>query len=394
MKLLFVHDHPFYKQADGEVFTGGSFPRELWSNYLINFQHIDVFARNSKSLNSKNGISSTKNVSFYLTKNYSSATDVILNLQKIKQELKILIEKADVVLVRLPSVLGFIAGNLAYKMNKKVWVEQVGNAKEALGSHGSLLGKVAAPFFEYQNKKIVKQADFVSYVTENKLQKDYPTHPQAITVSLSDVIINSILEKQGLKQERFSGNIFRIGLIGGFDAKYKGQDVLLTAISLLEESIKENIKISLVGKGDFSWVLDLSKSLNLIENIEYIGGLEAGNQINDFLSKLSLYVQPSLTEGMPRATIEAMAMGCPVIGSNVGGIPDIVSKKFVHQRGNAQELSNHIKQLYLDREILVKESTSSLKKAIPYLKENLDKKRRDFYSEMSARLNRGPIGIA
>lgn len=385
MIILFIHDHPFYSNGN-TVYSGGGLPSIIWKNYLINFDKVIVYGRFSDNEKDKKVESSTKNVSFFLTKNYSATTDVVKNHSKIKQELKILIDKADVILVRLPSVLGFIAGNLAYKMNKKVWVEQVGNAKEALGSHGSLLGKVAAPFFEYQNKKIVKQADFVSYVTENKLQKDYPTHPQAITVSLSDVIINSILEKQGLKQERFSGDIFKIGLIGGFDAKYKGQDILLKAISLLEENIKSNIKIYLVGKGDYSWVLNLARRLNLIENIEYIGGLEAGNQINDFLSTLSLYVQPSFTEGMPRATIEAMAMGCPVIGSNVGGIPDVVSERFVHKRGNAQELSNHIKQLYLNREILVQESASSLKKAIPYLKENLDKKRQEFYSLMNERL--------
>lgn len=385
MTILFIHDHPFYRSQE-IIYSGGGLPSIIWKNYLINFDKVIVYGRFSDNEKDKKVESSTKNVSFFLTKNYSATTDVIKNHSKIKQELKILIEKTDVILVRLPSVLGFIAGKLAIKMNKKVWVEQVGNAKEALGSHGSLLGKVAAPFFEYQNKKIVKRANFVSYVTENKLQKDYPTHPQAITVALSNVIINSILEKQGLKQERFSGDIFKIGLIGGFDARYKGQDILLNAIALLEEDIRKNIKISFIGKGDYAWVLNLAESLNLKDNIEYIGPLEAGKQVNEFLKTLSLYVQPSLTEGMPRATIEAMAMGCPVIGSNVGGIPDIVSKKFVHQRGNAQELSNHIKQLYLDREILVQESTSSLKKAIPYLKENLDKKRSEFYSLMNERL--------
>lgn len=385
MKLLFVHDHPFYK-GDNIIYTGGSFPKQLWSNYLLNFNDIKVYARTSKSINSKNGISSAENVSFYLTQQYSSPIKLITNKKRIEQELEILIKDVDVVLTRLPSALGIIAGYVALKFNKPLWVEQVGNAKEALGSHGSLLGKVAAPFFQYQNIKIVKQADFVSYVTENKLQKDYPNHPQAITVSLSNVIINSILEKQGLKQERFSGDIFKIGLIGGFDARYKGQDILLNAIALLEEDIRKNIKISFIGKGDYAWVLNLAESLNLKDNIEYIGPLEAGKQVNEFLKTLSLYVQPSLTEGMPRATIEAMAMGCPVIGSNVGGLPDIVSEKFVHQRGNAQELSNHIKQLYLDREILVQESTLSLKKAIPYLKENLDKKRQEFYSLMNERL--------
>lgn len=386
MKLLFVHDHPFYKDVDNNIYTGGSFPKELWNNYLINFKIIDVFARNSKSLNSKNSLSSLNNVYFHLTENYTSVIDIIKKKKHIQQELDTLIDKADVVLVRLPSVLGFMAGEQALKMNKKVWVEQVGNAKEALGSHGSLLGKIAAPFFEYENKKLVSKADFVSYVTENKLQLDYPAKKKAVTVSLSDVLINSILQESELNKDRYFGADFKIGLIGGFDAKYKGQDILLKAIALLGVEIKKNIKLHFVGKGNYGWLLELAEQLQLKDNIEFIGPLESGTQINEFLKTMSLYVQPSLTEGMPRATIEAMAMGCPVIGSNVGGIPDVVSERFVHKRGNAQELSNHIKQLYLNREILVQESTSSLKKAIPYLKENLDKKRQEFYSLMNERL--------
>lgn len=389
MKLLFVHDHPFYKDVDNNIYTGGSFPKELWNNYLINFKIIDVFARNSKSLNSKNSLSSLNNVYFHLTENYTSVIDIIKKKKHIQQELDTLIDKADVVLVRLPSVLGFMAGEQALKMNKKVWVEQVGNAKEALGSHGSLLGKIAAPFFEYENKKLVSKADFVSYVTENKLQLDYPAKKKAVAVSLSNVLINSILQESELNKDRYFGADFKIGLIGGFDAKYKGQDILLKAIALLGVEKKKNIKLHFVGKGNYGWLLELAEQLQLKDNIEFIGPLESGTQINEFLKTMSLYVQPSLTEGMPRATIEAMAMGCPVIGSNVGGIPDVVSERFVHKRGNAQELSNHIKQLYLNREILVQESVSSLKKAIPYLKENLDKKRRDFYLLMNERLING-----
>src|SRR5690554_6404125 len=119
-----------------------------------------------------------------------------------------------------------------------------------------------------------------------------------------------------------------------------------------------------------------------------MGPLEAGNQINGFLKTLSLYTQPSLTEGMPRATIEAMAMGCPVIGSNVGGIPDIVSDRFVHRRGSIKELSNHIKQLHMNRELLNNEGLLSLKKAIPYLKKNLDHKRIEFYNKINNLIKR------
>lgn len=387
MKLLFIHDHPFYREKN-IVYTGGSFPKSVWSNYLINFDELFVFGRNSDSLKSKNGISSTDKVSFHLTKNYSSVLTLFKNKKKLEQELVPLINKADVVLVRLPSVLGFIAGNMALKSNKPLWVEQVGNAKEALGSHGSLLGKIAAPVFEFQNKKIACQANFLSYVTAHKLQKDYPANSEAITIGISNVIINDVLDENALNKERFSAGVFKVGLIGGFDAKYKGQDILLKAIASLKDDIKKHIQISLIGKGDSAWILELAKSLNLQDHIEYMGPLESGEQINTFLKTLSLYVQPSLTEGMPRATIEAMAMGCPVIGSNVGGIPDIVSKQYVHKKGDVKELANHIKTLYLNRENLREEAVLSLKKAKPYQKENLDKKRLEFYTRMNKELER------
>jgi glycosyltransferase involved in cell wall biosynthesis len=387
MKLLFIHDHPFYQEKDS-TYSGGGLPYNVWNNYLINFKQIIVYGRLSNNLNDKKVISSTDNVSFYLTDKYTSVLNFIKNKKAIEKELESLVKEADVILTRLPSVLGFIAGSVALKENKILWVEQVGNAQEALSSHGSLLGKISASFFDGINKKIVKKANFVSYVTESKLQKDYPANTNAVTVALSDVIINTILGENELDKERFFSDVLRVGLIGGFDAKYKGQDILLNALSILDEDIKKNIKISFIGKGDYSWIISLAENLNLKENINFIGPLEPGEQVNEFLKTLSLYVQPSLTEGMPRATIEAMAMGCPVIGSNVGGIPDIVSERFVHNKGNAKELAEHINYLYTNREALNQEAILSLKNATPYLKENLDLKRLEFYTKMNKLLKK------
>ena len=130
----------------------------------------------------------------------------------------------------------------------------------------------------------------------------------------------------------------------------------------------------------------MAKQLDLIENIEFIGSLKAGIEVNDFLQTLSLYVQPSITEGMPRATIEAMAMGCPVIGSDVGGIPEIVSSHFGQTKKNIKEFSNHIKMLFIERHTIYSEAKSSLIKVKPYLKEVLDNKRIEFYSRINSEL--------
>lgn len=381
MKLLFVHDHPFVRE-ENIVYTGGSFPKNIWSNYLLKFNSVVVYARAANSIKYKNGISSTDNVSFYLTNNYSSAISLLTKIFLIKKELRHLIEKSDIILVRLPSVLGFLAGEQALRMNKKIWVEQVGNAKEALKSHGSVLGKIAAPLFHYENKRLSKKTNFISYVTENKLQIDYPANKNAVTTSLSDVLIYSILHESEINKNRYFDVEIKIGLIGGFETRYKGQTILLKAISLLDKNIKKNIKLNFVGTGNYEWLLELAEKLQLKECIEFIGPLESGTQINEFLKSISLYIQPSLTEGMPRATIEAMAMGCPVIGSRVGGIPDIVSNKFIHKKGDYRSLSDHIAYLYRNRKELHKEALLSLEKVYPYLKSNLDKKRKDFYSKI------------
>ncbi|WP_346986126.1 glycosyltransferase family 4 protein [Chryseobacterium sp. POE27] len=240
-----------------------------------------------------------------------------------------------------------------------------------------------APFFELENKRLVKLANFISYVTENKLQKDYPSKSNAVTIGLSDVVIKNVLKANELDRVRFFSDKIKIGLIGGFDAKYKGQDVLIKAINSLDIEVKNKIELFFVGKGESVWVLNMVKDLKLSENVKFVGPLKSGDEVNNFLKTLSLYIQPSLTEGMPRAIIEAMSMGCPVIGSNVGGIPDVVDEKYIHSKGDYKELSIHIKELFFDRERLYKESKMSLSKAEPYLYENLYNKRVNFYNKMN-----------
>ncbi|MDY3529508.1 glycosyltransferase [Riemerella anatipestifer] len=386
-KLVFVHDHPFFLDVDNMVYSGGGLPSSVWDNYLKNFQKVLVIGRESNENKNKRIISSKNRVSFHLTKNYSSTFSFFKNYFKIQKEIEKGIVDADVVLVRLPSVLGFVAAKVAFSKSKPVWVEQVGNAKEAMDSHGSFLGKLSANIFHRINREIIKKTHFVSYVTQKKLQTDYPCSSLAIQLSASNVIIQEIIEEEQLSRDFYNSQLLKIGLLGGFDAKYKGQDVLLKAIALLPDDIKENIELYFAGKGDYSWVMDLAKSLNLDKNIKFIGSLQAGEEVNCFLDSLSLYVQPSLTEGMPRATIEAMSRGCPVIGSDVGGIPDIVNEKFVHSRGSFKELSVQIEFLYKNRNVLFEEAKSSLKKAQPYLKERLDEKRKLFYQQMNQILN-------
>lgn len=55
------------------------------------------------------------------------------------------------------------------------------------------------------------------------------------------------------------------------------------------------------------------------------GRLDTPAEVNAHLALCDLYLQPSLWDGMPNALLEAMAAGCAVIGSDAGGIPEIIT---------------------------------------------------------------------
>lgn len=48
------------------------------------------------------------------------------------------------------------------------------------------------------------------------------------------------------------------------------------------------------------------------------------NDINDILNISDIYLQPSRTEGLSLSIMEALNYSLPVIGTRVGGIPEIV----------------------------------------------------------------------
>lgn len=68
------------------------------------------------------------------------------------------------------------------------------------------------------------------------------------------------------------------------------------------------------------------------------------------LQKSDIFILPSFTEGSPISIIEAMGTGLPVIASNVGGIPDMITDGVdgILIEPNAQALADAIEKLLTD----------------------------------------------
>jgi glycosyltransferase involved in cell wall biosynthesis len=98
-------------------------------------------------------------------------------------------------------------------------------------------------------------------------------------------------------------------------------------------------KYKLVGQGDSKNIEKVISELGLEENVEIIGSLNH-SEIFLFFKEIDVYIQPSLTEGLPRAVIEAMSCALPIIGTRVGGIPELVSEKCLYDGNELHQLAS------------------------------------------------------
>lgn len=94
----------------------------------------------------------------------------------------------------------------------------------------------------------------------------------------------------------------------------KGLKTLLEALAAFENS--EDLLFVAIGGGLIEEDLGVR-----LKNIDFVGDESA---LSFLYSAADVFVVPSLQDNLPNTAVEALACGVPTIGSNVGGIPEIV----------------------------------------------------------------------
>lgn len=155
----------------------------------------------------------------------------------------------------------------------------------------------------------------------------------------------------GIKKTSIYNNnkIYDIILVGSLRSNVKGVDVLLKAINLIQDKVN---KVCIVGDGVLmNELVSLRDSLGLNQVVEFVGNQK---DVNSYLSKSKIFVLPSRWEGFGLAIIEAMAQKIPVIASEVGGIPEIITNMengILVKSEDYVQLSKEIEKLLKDEEL-------------------------------------------
>ena len=164
----------------------------------------------------------------------------------------------------------------------------------------------------------------------------------------------------------------RIITVGSQELPYKGHDVLLRAIQRLRS---DGVALHAVVVGDgrlHRQLVDLAGQLGVDDVVTSTGAVHDRGKLLDLLDEASLFVLPSLTEGLPRALLEAMARGLPAVGSDVGGIPELLHESCLVPPGDAGALARAIVTLSGDRSAWEEQSRRNLRTARRFRSDVLD----------------------
>jgi len=386
MKAAFFHDAPLLYWTDNNIYSVG-FDYGVWKRYLTAFDHLVVatrkinFSKFDQRLLSGMKLSNGPKVDFCPIDKYSHNLDILMKYKEIANQIKSVLKNVDCAIVRLPSTIGIIAYREAQKISLPVAVELVGCPWDALWNFGTIKGKVAAPIFYYYTKKIVKESSHTVYVTKNFLQERYPTRGYSINCSDVNIPENTedILQRRINKiKELNDKSSIKIGMIGALGSKYKGFDLAIDAISYLTRTF-EKIELHVVGPGDGSLWKKYVQKKGVQSKVFFDGVLKNGDEVFKWLDQIDIYIQPSKTEGLPRALIEAMSRGCPAVGARTGGIPELLDSKFLHRKDDSKDLSEKIIQLLNDPNLMINQAKINFLKSKEYSRINLDTKRTNFW---------------
>jgi len=387
MNALFAHDHIFYR-FENLYYSNGGLSGDVLSRYTQVFEHLSIVSRQMviNEFNEKLTYSSIDNTEFIHIPNFKSLRS--LNNYKAAQKIiKESVFKCDCLIARLPSAIGEIAIKYAKQFNKPYLIEVVGCAWDANINHGSVFGKILAPYEFLTNRSYIKESKYTIYITKEFLQRRYPTN--GLSVVCPNVHIGNVdseIFNKRINKINYPSKILKFGLIGSLDVDYKGHKTVIKALASIKDKIPK-FKIEFLGKGDPSRWLSLIKELDLEENVDFIGSLPSGKEVFTWMDSIDIALQPSSAEAQGRSIIEAMSRGCPMISSRVGGIPELIDDEWLVAPGDHKDLALKIRSMIQDKELQINQAKRNFQEAKQYSKTKIEDTRRSFLLEFKNKIN-------
>lgn len=169
----------------------------------------------------------------------------------------------------------------------------------------------------------------------------------------TDFVHNGIADLPKFSLKVIDRNMINFVCVGTFNYN-KGQDIIIEAINLIPENLKERCMFYFIGDGpQLPELKNLVSSYKLNDKIIFLG---LRKDVEDLLKNMDVLLLLSKTEGLPLSIIEGLRQGLYIIATDVGGISEMVGDGFGKLIGrSSKDLTEYIKYI-LNENILNEQS--------------------------------------
>lgn len=178
-------------------------------------------------------------------------------------------------------------------------------------------------FLESRKLKRLKLVVANSQFTANTILQEYPNAASKVRLCYKSVDVERYREVYRNREATPPDPDRQVILFVGSNMHRKGvPDLIKSAPGVIKEYPETQFVI--VGNDQLIPQLeDLCAGLGVNLNFEF-AGWRSQSELLGYYQQATLFIMPSLTEALGVTFLEAMAAGVPVIGTNVGGIPEII----------------------------------------------------------------------
>ena len=224
------------------------------------------------------------------------------------------------------------------------------NVPLVITAHGFDIYKLPFKDLDWQRKiqYVLSSADYIITVSKNnsdyikKLNVDTPV--KILPNGYKDDLfypMNQLQCKRKLNLPLNNKIILNVGNL----SEVKGHKYLIEAMKEIVKFRKDVLCI-IIGEGKLRNTLQRQINNNGLSKFIKLVGRRPHSEIPIWINACDLFVLPSLNEGNPTVMFECLGCGKPFIGTNVGGVPEIIKSNdhgLLTDAGNSHKLAEKIK---------------------------------------------------